>query len=115
MLLQYKKSIKCSVRFLSLGCLGNYKMMQRSHFLFAIALCLSISLGPAVAHAHSHDGHQEEDCSVTVFQHSSAAVTNDIVRIKVAIATSPYIIQTQKAVINPVRACQLARAPPFHL
>jgi hypothetical protein len=95
--------------------MGKTTMVNQFHFLLAVALCLTIGLGPVVAHAHSHDGHQEEDCSVTVFQHSSVAVTTDIIKIKVAAATAPNIIQTKHAVISSIRACQHARAPPYHL
>lgn len=104
-------------RFFSLGFLGNRIMIKQLHLLFAFALCLSIGLGPAIATAHDHDDHEHEEssCSVTVFQHSSVAVTTDIVRINVTTAATPIIVHSKDAVISRVRACQLARAPPFHL
>jgi hypothetical protein len=90
-------------------------MIKQLHSVFAFALCLIIAFGPVIASAHDHDDHEESNCSVTVFQHCSAAVTTDIVRINVTTAATPIIVHSKDAVISRVRACQLARAPPFHL
>lgn len=89
--------------------------MKRFNTMFAIVLTLIIGLGSVTATAHTHTDHQESGCSVSVLQHSSAAVATDSERTFLADPRLPKLIHSAQAVSNRTKGRQLARAPPLNL
>ncbi|MBT5387428.1 MAG: hypothetical protein HN817_01200 [Porticoccaceae bacterium] len=89
--------------------------MKRVNTIFALALCLIIGLGSVTASAHTHNDHQESSCSVSVLQHSSAALATDNETTYPSETKLPKPNQHVQAVSDPSKGCQLARAPPFSL
>ncbi|MDC0003273.1 hypothetical protein OAE19_02640 [Porticoccaceae bacterium] len=89
--------------------------MKRLNTLCAIALCLVIGLASVTASAHIHNDHHESSCSVSVLQHSSAALAAETSKTYITRVTTPKTIPSVQAVGSRIRNCQLARAPPFYL
>jgi len=89
--------------------------MKQFHSIFAFALCLIIGLGSVTASAHNHDDHQESSCSVSVLQHSAAAVAAvaaENSKTYVTRVTAPSIVHNDQAATSHITGRQLARAPP---
>ncbi|MDA9919558.1 hypothetical protein N9D72_04675 [Porticoccaceae bacterium] len=86
--------------------------MKQFHSIFAFALCLIIGLGSVTASAHNHDDHQESSCSVSVLQHSAAAVAAENSKTYVTRVTALSIVHNDQAATSHITGRQLARAPP---
>lgn len=89
--------------------------MKQFHSIFAFALCLIIGLGSVAVSAHDHIDHQESSCSVSVLQHSAAAVAAETSKTYILKVTAPSVVSNDQAVTSHINGLQLARAPPHIL
>ena len=111
-MLQYKKGLEYSATFSDPDNLGAIIFMKQFRSIFAFALCLIIGLGSVTASAHNHDDHQENTCSVSVLQHSAAAVAAETSKTYVTRVTAPCVVHNDRAATSHITGRQLARAPP---